>query len=347
MNSYQSLFYTFDQYSTAGGGQVILRHLITSHKEGITNSLLCPEGDLAQQAQKYCSVTTFPLHASLFTKMSLLHQLARSSKELHIHGISALPSGIFGSIATRIKKIYTEHVMTKEYRLENRYRDLLQKITLLFLLRMVDTVECVSRAVHEYMQNSMRISPKKLILKYNPMPIIPITYVNHQERKVYNLATIGALAWIKNVHSLLRITKVVSQQVPIHLHILGGGSLETTLRNEADELGLRSCVSFYGIVPHNETIDLLTDIPVDLYVQSSFSESFGYAIAEAMAAGIPGVAYRVGGIPELICDEQNGRLITPYDEESFAHAIIELLNNTPRRSQLGRSARKTIEQWKN
>jgi len=74
-------------------------------------------------------------------------------------------------------------------------------------------------------------------------------------------------------------------------------------------------------------------------VVSSFYESFGLVALEALAAGAPVIASRVGGLPELVQDRVNGRLIDPGNVEGFAAAVLELLRNPKEGEQLSEAAR--------
>src|SRR5208282_5828756 len=70
----------------------------------------------------------------------------------------------------------------------------------------------------------------------------------------------------------------------------------------------------------------------------SDSESLSNVILEAMAAGLPVVAYGVGGNAELVSD-QRGVLVPSGDEEAFAAAVVRLIASSPLRAQLGRNSR--------
>jgi glycosyltransferase involved in cell wall biosynthesis len=73
----------------------------------------------------------------------------------------------------------------------------------------------------------------------------------------------------------------------------------------------------------------------DLLLLPSEMESFGLVALEAMACGVPVVASRVGGIPEVVLDGQTGRLCTPGDIKGMAEAALEILSNPYLHHQMG------------
>ena len=73
-------------------------------------------------------------------------------------------------------------------------------------------------------------------------------------------------------------------------------------------------------------------------------EMFGIVNLEAMACSVPIIASEIGGIPDVIKDEENGLLVPPKDPEALAKAIIKLLNNEELALKLGKTGRKMVQQ---
>ncbi len=76
----------------------------------------------------------------------------------------------------------------------------------------------------------------------------------------------------------------------------------------------------------------------DIFVLPSVKEGLPYAILEAMAAGLPIVATKVGGIPEMITDGESGLLVPPKNPEALATAIEKLIAAPELRARLGQNA---------
>jgi glycosyltransferase involved in cell wall biosynthesis len=120
------------------------------------------------------------------------------------------------------------------------------------------------------------------------------------------------------------------------LLIGGEGEDRSALEREAHSLGLTGRVDFVGTV--NDTAQFYRRL--DLFVLPSLDEAFGLVVLEAMAAGLPVVGTRVGGIPEILQDGAQGRLVAPADSQALAGAIRQLCQDPIRRSQMAEQARR-------
>jgi len=131
-----------------------------------------------------------------------------------------------------------------------------------------------------------------------------------------------------------------------HLVIAGEGPERDALRALADELGLLGDgpvrVHLAGQVsPAEMVLGAL-----DLFVLASRKEGLGVAALEAMAAGLPVVASRVGGLAESVVDGETGLLVPPEDPEALATAMSALLRDPDRRARLGAAgARRVAERY--
>jgi glycosyltransferase involved in cell wall biosynthesis len=80
----------------------------------------------------------------------------------------------------------------------------------------------------------------------------------------------------------------------------------------------------------------------DIFVLATLSEGMPLALLEAMAEGLPAVASRVGGMPEIVQDGENGLLVPPGDATELARALHRLMADADLRMRLGYAARRTI-----
>lgn len=113
------------------------------------------------------------------------------------------------------------------------------------------------------------------------------------------------------------------------LLIAGTGRLEASLKELADELGVRADVRFLGFVPDEELPSLYSS--VDLFVLPSEYEGFGIVFMEAMACGTPVVGTDVGGIPTAVDEGKTGCLVSKRAVIELSEGMVELLDDSKKR----------------
>ena len=153
------------------------------------------------------------------------------------------------------------------------------------------------------------------------------------------LLTVGRLTWQKAQHLLLEAySHVLKDFKDIHLTIIGEGEEREHLESLCETLALKGRVSMLGALDKESVrIEYLNS---DLFILSSISEGFGIVLLEAMSSGLPVIAPRLNGIPEIIADGISGRLFETGSIEDMARIISELLRDEPQRKRLGKAARK-------
>ena len=139
---------------------------------------------------------------------------------------------------------------------------------------------------------------------------------------------------LKRVGDAVTALAAVARVRPAVLVLVGDGPERAGVEALAASLGLGSRVAFLGERP--EMGPLLSQ--ADLFLLPSDQESFGLAALEALASGVPVVASRVGGLPEVIRDGVTGLLVPPHAPQAMAAAVLELLGDETRRAAMGRAA---------
>lgn len=120
------------------------------------------------------------------------------------------------------------------------------------------------------------------------------------------------------------------------LDIAGDGTKRAEYEQLATRLGLDGVVRFHGLLPKTALAGLMRS--ARLFVLGSRYENNPCVVLEALVSGLPVVATRVGGLPELV-DESNGVLVEPHDSVRFAAGIAEALERRFDRSEIARQAR--------
>lgn len=158
------------------------------------------------------------------------------------------------------------------------------------------------------------------------------------------VGSIGELRTLKRHDDFIRACARVASQFPDAHFVLAGvdtslsGEVHKHLQQLVVETGLQDCFHFLGWVEEAEK--LLSAI--DVFVSASETESFGLAIAEAMAAGTPVVATATEGAREVVDDQETGLLTPIGDVARIAGAVAMLLSDGDRRRQLGARAREVV-----
>ncbi|MFQ5745722.1 MAG: glycosyltransferase [Gemmatimonadota bacterium] len=152
---------------------------------------------------------------------------------------------------------------------------------------------------------------------------------------------VGNLYPVKGYDVLLRALAMAAGTVsaPWRLAVVGRGEEEAALRDLAGRLGLAPRVRWLGY--RDDVPDLMA--AADVYVMSSRSEGLPLAVLEAMFAGLPIVATRVGGIPEAVGADREGLLVEPQDPGDLAAALSRLLGDPALRDRLAAAARRRAE----
>lgn len=159
----------------------------------------------------------------------------------------------------------------------------------------------------------------------------------------------GNCIFRKGLHVLLDALAQI-RDLNLHLDIVGGQGREPRyarhLKEKVSSLHVEDMVSFHGEVDPSDIWQWYAQ--ADIFVAPSLYEGYGMVLAEAMSFGLPVIATRVGGIPEVVEDGKTGILIPPNDIESLAQAIRDLYEDSKKRkylSQNGVERAKLLPDW--
>ena len=168
---------------------------------------------------------------------------------------------------------------------------------------------------------------------------LPATF--HERPAPFELISVGRLAAVKGYPLLIdAVARLVSQGRDVRLTLVGDGPERSYLEEQSCWLGITSRIIFTGWKNQAALQELYRNS--DLCVLSSFAEGVPVVLMEAMAAGVPCVAPRITGIPELIRHGIDGVLVTPSDTEELAAAIAALMDQPELRRQMTKQCRERI-----
>lgn len=142
---------------------------------------------------------------------------------------------------------------------------------------------------------------------------------------------------VKRTADLMDVLKRVREHVPARLVLVGDGPERTLAEQRARDLQIADAVCFLG--KQADFVDYLKH--ADAFLLTSESESFGVAALEAMSAGVPVFAYRVGGLPEVVA-EHTGSLVEPFDTAEFSRLVVDAVTDPAKQSAFARAARAQV-----
>jgi len=158
------------------------------------------------------------------------------------------------------------------------------------------------------------------------------------DESTFVMATIARLDPVKDLGTLVLAVAEMSRTRSVRAVVIGDGTERASLETIAQGLGVADNIRFLG---HRDDARAWL-AGCDAYVNSSISEGVSLTILEAMAAGLPVVATRVGGTPEVV-EGSCGRLVPSRDAAALAAALSELAGAPALRASLGLAARARAE----
>jgi glycosyltransferase involved in cell wall biosynthesis len=155
----------------------------------------------------------------------------------------------------------------------------------------------------------------------------------------YVIGVVGRLSGEKgHRHFFEAVAPLCRERPQLRCLIVGDGPLRGALESEVSRLGIRDQVTFAGFRRHIAGMYSL----MDMVVLPSLGEGLPVTLLEAMAMGRPTVATRVGGVPEVIRDGQEGLIVPPEDPASLRSAMVRVLDDSVLSERLGRAAAATV-----
>jgi glycosyltransferase involved in cell wall biosynthesis len=300
-------------------------------------------------AHNFSAVPQFLLGGSLFgwqslrTRLRLSRHLGRNQVQVahafdFYSNLTLIPAARFA----RVPVVIGSHRQLGDLMTPAQFR------VQIAAFRWCDAVVCNSQAAAAHLIVA-GISPSKIEVIGNALPAEVFASAPAALPKRPGMVRVGMVARMnaryKNHSGFLRIAAQIHPRMPnAEFVLVGDGPLRPEMEREAASLGLGASAIFLG--DRQDMPAVLSS--VDVAVNPSNSESLSNVILEAMAAGLPVVAYDVGGNSELIRNtdtgDERGALIPAGDETSFASAVQKLLVNSVLREQLGRDARQFAQE---
>ena len=264
----------------------------------------------------------------------ILDELRRGPAILHAHDAHALSLGALCAAVTRAPLVVTRRVV---FPLRHR-----------FFWRRARRIIAISNAVREALL-AQGVDPERVIVipsavDLDSLSAGPTESLRHRLGLPGNgqvVVSLGALTPEKDQLTLVAAAAQLVRDLPeLHWVLVGDGPLQARLKAQIAEKGLQSRFHLVGHMADPEQV--LSG--ADLYVLSSTSEGLGSSALAAMALGIPVVATRVGGIPDLL-GSGRGIMVEPQNPTAFADAVRRILTDSELRREVTHAASQDLGRY--
>jgi glycosyltransferase involved in cell wall biosynthesis len=174
-------------------------------------------------------------------------------------------------------------------------------------------------------------------------PPTAVAYRRAQASEPFELLFVGRLVERKGVHVLLQALAHAPFRANVRLEVLGDGPERTRLEDDAARLGLRDRVRFRGLVTQREKEESLARcdalvLPAVIDDKGD-TEGQGVVVLEAMLCAKPVIASRIGGIVDMVREQETGWLVPPEDPTGLQTALAQCIADPSQAARMGRAGR--------
>ncbi len=321
-----------------GGAFQVLNLAKGLRERGHQSQLVCPLGsEFAEAARSHADVHDMDMRGDADLRIaSRLIRLIRQTHPDLIHLHSRIGADIWGGVAGRLARVPVVHtrrvdnpeprsLVAIKYRLHHRVIAISEEIARVLIsgglpahkLRVVRSAVDSERWSHP--------CDRQLVAERLGVPA--------------NALLIGVVAQLigRKGHRYLieALPPIVARYPNLRVIFFGRGPMEEKLRQRISAAGLDAVVQLAGF--RDDLEEILSCL--DLLVHPATMEGLGVSLLQAASAGVPIVASRAGGIPEVVHDGENGVLVPPGNVRALGEAIEALLANPQRRQTLGSHGR--------
>jgi glycosyltransferase involved in cell wall biosynthesis len=356
-----------DQQSWLGGAQRVLDYVFGSlgtdfkpvvafpdkgpfrlelEKSGV-ETLTIPIGSYRSGSKSYLEMVGFAVR-SVFCGIQLAATIRKGRVDIvYINGPRCLLAGVFAAWLTGRPTIFHLQLIL------NRRSELFLATR---LSRHVSRIIACSQAAAQSLLNADTRLSGKIEVLYNPVPartepVADRTYINRRATTPYfTLGMVGRITEVKGQHLLLKAAGKLPPEVRNKIRILFVGAPAPANKKDTRYAeDLRTIALQYDLTEKIMWAGYQTDLrswyaSMDVLVQSAvWAEAMGLVILEALQQGIPVIAARIGGIPEIIKEGTNGLLVAPGDEDALCRALHLFIQDRSLREHLQLGAQSRLD----
>jgi glycosyltransferase involved in cell wall biosynthesis len=350
MTKTRVLHITFDM--RIGGTEQVIKNLVQGSDHSMFEmSILCIESplgpfadDLLAQGISISALARQPGFDTQLIGKIRQHIKKQQIDIIHCHQYTPYIYGLFASLFTSVKVIFTEH--GRFYPDSSSWkRRLLNPV----LNKLTTATTAISSATKQALVEFENISGKNIEVVYNGIFGLAVDPTKREKLRgelglgsdTLCIGTIARLDPIKNHSMMLKaFRRVLDNDLNCKLMLVGDGEQMPILQRLIQQLQLSEHVILTGYEPRPQNHLALMDI----YLLPSLSEGTSMTLLEAMSLGKPCIVTDAGGNPEIVLDKITG-LVTPNDDEAaYADAIVKLANDPELQKQFAEAAKARFDQ---
>ena len=328
-----------------GGAEEMVLNLVRYLPPQFERSVVCIDqpGPIGAEIQK----SGVPFHAlglrpglrrpiDLLRLQQFIHD--REPTIVHTFLLTASLYGRFAAMLARVPIVIGTEVNVYER------KQPLHQMAERWLMRRTDVVIASAESVRDFYIDQINADPDKVVVIYNA---VDWSQLGTTKARDAVRAEVGVPASAPVAGIIARLTEQKAHRVlfdamasrpelgALHLIAVGDGELRDELRRRVEQVGIAARVHFVGA--RRDLGNVLSAI--DMFVMPSLWEGLPLSLVLAMGAGLPVIASRVAGIPEVVTDNVSGLLVDPGDVPQLAGAMVRVLQDGTLAESLGQAAR--------
>ncbi len=323
-----------------GGAQVRLAAILNRYPHAWRHAIVAMDGNLEcrERLSPELDVSFPDVAIRKGDTLGNVLRFRRLLRELRPH---ALVTGNWGAIEWAIANVFpgVRHIHTEDgFGPEERNAQIPRRVWTRRIFLRRSTLVLPSRTLWRIATETWRLDPARLRYIPNGIDLARFAASPAADREEPVIGCVAALRAEKNLSRLLRAFRLVANEVPARLVIVGDGPQRAELEALTATLGLGDRVGFAGHVAEPQRFYA----GFDIFALASDTEQMPMTVLEAMAAALPVAATEVGDIKDMLAAE-NRVFLTPRDDAALAAAFLALLRNADLRRAVGAANRARAE----
>jgi glycosyltransferase involved in cell wall biosynthesis len=329
-----------------GAGTWLLNFLKNYDQSKLDIKVAIPEGSILKTEINNLNIETIEIHGigdkSLdWASVNAFRRLFMQERPQIVHTHASLSARIAAKLTGVKAIIHTKHC------LDSPRTGIKKAVAARINNQLSSRIIAVSKAVEKNLLE-MGIPKNKIQVIYGGVQVVKIlpkedivqlraSYGISEKDIVFGMA--ARLSEVKGHQYLIQAAdQVLKKRKDVKFIIAGTGPLEHKLKKMVQDLKIEDSVVFTGFIKDVENIYNIMDVNMI----TSSSEALCLSLIEGMSLGKPMIGTEVGGVPELVIQNQTGLLVPVADVEALAGAIEELAGNSELRSSMGQNAEKMM-----